>query len=84
MAAGSGTSKSGFMTAENGPFRCSNCKFWRGPVGCVQSDVVADPEVPKVSNAQGVVMGQARADDCCSYFTSLRSVVDVHFDDVGL
>jgi len=81
---GTGTAKSGFLTAEHGPFRCSNCTFWRSPVGCVQKDVVADPEVPKIQAPNGVVMGKAHTDDCCSYFTTLKSIIDKTLEEVGL
>lgn len=81
----SGTAKTGFIKGEYGPFRCDNCYFWRAPMGCVEKDVIADPEVPKIKNGQGEVYARAMADDCCNHFTNRRPKLgDVKFDDVGL
>lgn len=79
-----GTKKTGFSKGDKGPFLCSNCQYWRSPIGCVNEKVIADPEIPKIKSAAGVLMARAEARDCCFEFETLAPIGDVSFEEVGL
>jgi hypothetical protein len=63
-----GTKRAGYAPPEDGPFRCSKCVHF-AKVGvtdgrCNQSEVLADPEIPKDDDGKAIV----RTAGCCTYF----------------
>lgn len=63
----SGTTRTGFVKSDLGPFKCMNCHHFEMRGACNEKAVMRDPDVAKNKDGTAAV----RPDDCCNEFDSL-------------
>ncbi len=69
---GTGTAASGYLPAQDGPFRCGHCRHFHPAGDPEENDSRGLCDHPRVIN-DPLVRGRVEAGACCSFFTPLTT-----------